>query len=100
MPRKLTRRRPSFEVSEEMPLLAQLWLSRLLIGLSGHRHLINSSCVTDDAIGKVVSLGKWLDTSRRQFDDRRALAELRAWGRTIERKARMLQRTKSFEGER
>ncbi len=91
MPRTLRLRASPTDPSDETSLIVQLWVSRLLLDLRGHRQLITSGCFSDDDVARNISLGKWIDSPRREFNRRTALKDLQTWGRSIERKARKAQ---------
>ena len=77
------RRSASPNALETIPLI-QLWQVRLLIDLSTHKDFITDHGFSNDSIAQVIGLGDWVDCTRREFDRKKVLADLRKVHREIE----------------
>lgn len=82
----ISRRRRSTSPNplETIPLI-QLWHVRLLIGMGTYKEFIGEHGFSNESIAKVIGLGDWVDCTRKEFDRKKVLAELRNVHRELEK---------------
>jgi transitional endoplasmic reticulum ATPase len=71
------RRIPFNQSSMETSPIVGLWALRVLLGLGMHRDFIHDHGFSSDALAQVIGLGDWIDCTRRDFDRKKVLADMR-----------------------
>lgn len=87
---KTRKRRSIFDHSvadAEAPAIVRLWMLRCLVPLHGFCELIQKDFLQNDSVAKVVGLENWVDRHGEEFNQGKAIAELRSHHREIERVA-------------
>lgn len=93
MPRR--RSRPASNSTDIEPIV-HLWLLRILVRLSGHRHFVHRESFEDDSIAEALGLGHWVKPDEREFQPRMVLAELRKLHRQAEDEGRVKARVPKY----
>ena len=78
-------RRTQFgQSSMETSPIVGLWAVRVLMGLGMHRDFLSEHGFSNDNLAQVIGLGDWIDCTRREFDRKKVLTEMRKIHRDME----------------
>ena len=87
-----TRRRSASQCPppREIDSIAQLWMLRILVPLSGHKVFVMRNGFSDDAVARFLGVGDWLDNDELDFDSATVRTQLREMHADAEARAAQL----------
>ena len=87
-----TRRRPASECPPPKAIdsIAQLWMLRILVPLSGHKVFVMRNGFSEDAVARFLGVGDWLDNDELDFDSAAVRTQLREMHAAAEARAAQL----------